>query len=546
MYEPTLRKVTVSEFLGSDLTGYCLPTIQRDYVWDEDDIIEMIESLQNGYPTGIITVFETDLDLPSVPLIDTEDRSATPATRKYLLDGQQRLTSLLLIKNGWRLKRNGETVERTPILYNPDNGKFRVKGKKSTGHDFAELVRMCMFAEQPKDHLRKTLESLRKTFLDRPLAFYEVVVKQDGRSEEGISKDMAEIFTRINRAGVRLGNLEMFLSFFASASLEKGEIVKMHKELNSKYGMDLEPLIRFVFSNLGLSQSQITKTELFKKAVENIKSSFSQERIGEVIQRCRECIELSMALLKQEFGISTTQVLPAETVLVPFAQFFFTHDIKAVSDLSESDKKSMLRWFLLASFNGIYSSKTNTRVESDLRIVKSASRPDAFPIAKLLESMDSEIRTTEIGENDFVRIESNILRGTAGRKYLFLVYVILCRNGASDWSGRPLGERSYADLDRHHIFPKEHLRSTTDDVLINHIGNLTFIDRGVNEELGESLPEDYLEDYDVEVLQKHFIPTDTTLWKLDKFEQFLKVRMDLLLRAVQTMVNEFGAADGNS
>ena len=62
----------------------------------------------------------------------------------------------------------------------------------------------------------KSLEYLKKNFLDRPLAFYIIEIKRNGKSNEEIYNDMAEIFTRINKAGVRLGNLEMFLSFFAA------------------------------------------------------------------------------------------------------------------------------------------------------------------------------------------------------------------------------------------------------------------------------------------------------------------------------------------
>ncbi|MEM2100288.1 MAG: DUF262 domain-containing protein [Thermoproteota archaeon] len=60
MYEPRLEKLTISEVLRKDFSEYVLPLIQREYVWDESDIKDMIESLLNGYPVGIITVVKTD------------------------------------------------------------------------------------------------------------------------------------------------------------------------------------------------------------------------------------------------------------------------------------------------------------------------------------------------------------------------------------------------------------------------------------------------------------------------------------------------------
>ncbi len=111
MYEPKLERPTISEIFEYDFSKYFLPSIQREFVWDEDDIKEMIESLLNGYPIGIITIFKTDLEFPSIPLVDPAANSAKKEEvneRLYVLDGQQRLTSLLLIRENWKIKRNGE------------------------------------------------------------------------------------------------------------------------------------------------------------------------------------------------------------------------------------------------------------------------------------------------------------------------------------------------------------------------------------------------------------------------------------------------------
>ena len=79
-----------------------LPSFQRSFVWDEVDVKKFLESTLLGYPTGTILLWK-----PSNPQIDPFaldmiDR-AEPSTLKmddgevyYVIDGQQRLTSLLL------------------------------------------------------------------------------------------------------------------------------------------------------------------------------------------------------------------------------------------------------------------------------------------------------------------------------------------------------------------------------------------------------------------------------------------------------------------
>jgi len=524
MYEPKLERLTISEILSKDFSEYVLPLIQREYVWDADDVKEMIESLLNGYPIGIITLVKTDIDLPSIPLIDERSENSTEKNtaneKYYILDGQQRLTSLLLLRDGWKIKRLGQPIEITPIFYNPDDNKLRVKGKRPVGHDFSSLIRQAMFKEPPEQYLRKVLEHLRNNFLNRPLAFYIIEVKKGAKTDEELYADMAEIFTRINRAGIRLGNLEMFLSFFASASLGKEEITKLHKEMNDKYFMDLEPIIRFVFSNLGLSQSQISKVESFKKAMHDIRNEYSREEVVNIIEKCKQSIISTMDILHAELGITSTQILPSETALIPLFQYVYQKEGNLKVE------PSLINWFVLASFNGVYSSRTDTRLEDDLRIVKNAK--DDFPFHDLLKSMRAKINKDEITKGDF-NIDTNILRGNVGKKYLFLLYILLHKNNATDWAGRPLGEKKFNQLARHHIFPKDCLRDKgEDEIMINHLGNLTFIDQNVNEELQNSLPEEYLSEYDEQILEKHFIPTDRELWKVDNYSKFIDRRMDLL------------------
>jgi hypothetical protein len=522
MYEPKLDRLTISEILSKDFSEYVLPLIQREYVWDEDDVKEMIESLINGYPIGIITLIKTDIDLPSLPLVDVES-SANKVEKEYVLDGQQRLTSLLLIRDGWKIRRNGQPIEITPILYNPDDNKLRARGKRPIGYDFSSLIRKCMFKEPAEPYLRSTLEFLTKNFLNRPIAFYRIEIKKGEKSEEEIYRDMAEIFTRINRAGIRLGNLEMFLSFFASASLGKEEITKLHKEMNNKFSMDLEPIIRFIFSNLGLTQSQISKVSSFKKALEDIRNKFSKEDVLDVIEKCKVAMSSAMDKLHTYLGITSTQILPSETALVPVFQYLYQCEEKN----SKPEVESMINWFVLASFNGIYSSRTDSRLDDDLKIIKGAK--GSFPFSDLLKSMKNKISKVRIDEGDFKNIDINILRGNIGKKYLFMLYILLHKNNATDWAGRPLSERKLSELARHHIFSKEDLRDKGhDEIMRNHLGNLTFIDQNVNGELHDRLPSDYLNDFDEQTLIKHFIPLDKQLWNIDNYVKFVDKRMDLL------------------
>jgi hypothetical protein len=147
--------------------------------------------------------------------------------------------------------------------------------------------------------------------------------------------------------------------------------------------------------------------------------------------------------------------------------------------------------------------------------------------------MKDKVNKTGINEGDFKNIDINILRGNIGKKYLFMLYILLHKNNATDWAGRPLSERKFSEIARHHIFPKEELSDRGyDEIMRNHLGNLTFIDQNMNGELHDRFPNDYLNDFVLsgkeEILEKHFIPLDKELWNIDNYVKFVDERMNLL------------------
>lgn len=72
-----------------------LPDFQRDWVWTDSNITNLISSIITGYPIGVAMVLETDeenIAFKSRPIEGVKETGKLP---KYLiLDGQQRLTSV--------------------------------------------------------------------------------------------------------------------------------------------------------------------------------------------------------------------------------------------------------------------------------------------------------------------------------------------------------------------------------------------------------------------------------------------------------------------
>ena len=95
----------IFDFINGLKTGkYLIPSFQREFVWEPCDIIRLWESIYNFYPVGNILYWQTDIKLnihrkPGGVILDDAGEEKKPEYN-YILDGQQRATSLLLSSNG--------------------------------------------------------------------------------------------------------------------------------------------------------------------------------------------------------------------------------------------------------------------------------------------------------------------------------------------------------------------------------------------------------------------------------------------------------------
>ena len=93
-------EASVEELVGMIERGELrLPEMQRRYVWRSTRVRDLLDSLYRGYPSGAILLWETD---ETVPLQDfaVAQHQSPYQSRRLLLDGQQRLTSLLAVLRG--------------------------------------------------------------------------------------------------------------------------------------------------------------------------------------------------------------------------------------------------------------------------------------------------------------------------------------------------------------------------------------------------------------------------------------------------------------
>lgn len=545
-----VRKKTVQELINEEIPSgrYWLPSFQRNYVWDSENVKELIDSIIKNYPIGATILWKPspqmaeEIDPTSSPMKD--DLPINKVDRYFVIDGQQRITSLLLLFNSWSLPRGGDNIECDRIAFDLARKRFVISRK--LGIDLSRIVKaFCLHDVEELSALKREINDqdfnyirlMSQKILDYPIPQY---IMETSNEDELIFSHMAESFVRINKEGIRIGNAELMLSFMAgtlSGSL-KQRVSKLNLELEKKFDVAIQPIIRFVFSNFGLSQTQLAKPKQFSANITKIRSLEATE-IDERLKASEQAINLAVKFLNENLGINSARLLPSQTTIIPLATYFKVKSIKSLAELSPAEIRKIESWLILTNLNGHYSASVDTRLNRDINIIQ--TEKEEFPFKKLLEVMKVRKRI----DLEFVAdgLDRSMVR-EANKAFTFLLYVLLTKNQADDWGGQFLITRKREDLQLHHIFPREYLRRefelddvedpTEVEVFTNNLANMTFIQDEINASISDVPPSEYLKDY-IGRARLHFIPADEKFWSKEAYENsdFQHERINLIFNAAK-------------
>lgn len=91
------------------------------------------------------------------------------------------------------------------------------------------------------------------------------------------------------------------------------------------------------------------------------------------------------------------------------------------------------------------------------------------------------------------------------------------------------------DVDRHHVMPRAQFPEST-RARADNIANIAFIVGDVNKTIGQSDPEVYLPSVGLDVLKSQCIPTNGSLWAINRADDFGAARPELLAESFNDFV----------
>ena len=506
-----------------------LPTFQRSVVWNVDQVVDFLDSVNRGFPIGSLLLWLTHQRLSSersiggFPLPDREPRYPT----NYVLDGQQRITTLYAV-----LTHEASLLdERFRVAYDLAGQQFvQVHDNVDVAAHFCPLHVL--------NDTRKYLEFQRK--LDQEENSAPLMEEADrlfesfrGYSIPVITIDasidhVGVIFERINSTGTRLTIFDLMVA--ATWQLEGGgefnlkeRVDTIIEQLDEKDYGDVEDVtvLRCI--------SVVSEDSARRQTIIGLRDKGAAS-LRLLLEKTRGALTRAVDFLATELSAKSNDFLPYERQLVLLAYVMARR-----ASLTASDVSVLQRWFWRTSFSERYRTGGEARFDEDLAVaIKALDKPADLARYGDPPSADFFVRTTFRKGAAAAQAFATLLGFHKPRNLT---------NGAAIDVGVALSE--YNSKEFHHIFPRSFLKEQgVATELINSLANICMLSASENKKIGARAPSQYVaelkaelgEEFD-DVMQSNLIPPSAVKHMMrEEYAQFLEARSEHLADTVNGLL----------
>jgi len=542
---------------------YVLPSIQREFVWDTDQIEMLFDSLMRDYPISTFLFWKVDKSRirnfqfyeflkkyhekdcrhnKKVDLPDDEDVIA-------LLDGQQRMTSMYLALTGSYAKKRPNYRVNNPLAY-PDKklylnllkpsdeieSEYDFKflsddeAKNREGYFWFECGKILEFSDISKVMEYLMLNGLMDSSKFKPesssfalqtLNLFHNAIHQKGTIsyylEQGEELDkVLQIFIRINSGGTTLSYSDLLLSIATAQWQDKDAREVIHEFVDT---------INQVGDGFKFNKDIVLKSCLVlgdfdvKFKVDN----FTKENMQTIERNWDDTSGAMQAAIElvAKFGYNRDSLL-ATNAIIPIAYFIHKNDFKDQilhSAAREDDRKSIKEWLARVLLKGTFGGTPDGLYPALRDLVN--NNIGYFPLQEIIEHYRGKTKSIVFTQDDI----DTILNLQYGKPKTYCALTLL-------YPGLNLSFKYHQDhIHPQSFFKKSILRNmglneTRVDEFIekcNGLPNLQLLQETQNIEKSDTQFEEWLErtypnklDRD-SYLNQHYIGTSESL----AFEDFL-------------------------
>ncbi|MCA9313634.1 DUF262 domain-containing protein [Candidatus Saccharibacteria bacterium] len=542
-----------------------LPEFQRSFVWPYNDVKDLLVSIFKGYFIGSVLLL--DADSKSLPFAyrtieGVGDIASDDTVENYLLDGQQRITTLhyvLYAPAGINLKNTSSPYRfllNLAELKNDklDNAIYGVRERdieslvNSREQQFKKrIIPFTVLASQESwsawcaeyvnaadgdEKGERALEIM--DWNNKVSAFLNftattlTIDKVDEANDDGIA-EICAVFEKMNNKGVKLTVFDLLTArlYRSNISLRKLWIdtYQKHEHINAVSQEDPGVYAILILRTIGLLRgADVKASSLINLSPENFDEDFrtAAHYLDKALERIRKT---------EGFGAFDAKWIPYPPSAVTLAALLH---LKQDQKLDSVATHAINKWYWGSVFGERYSSSVETITASDYKDISGyllGKKESSEVLDSISRNVNAQYLRDRLYETN--RARSSIYCG---------VVCLLASNGATDF--RLEDSITFHALDDHHIFPKDYLAKSTDakytNNQINCVLNKTLITDRTNRMISNKAPSKYLTHEQIIdlgersiILKSHFISDEGARAMLeDNFTDFQEARADIIISKI--------------
>jgi hypothetical protein len=547
--------------------NYQIPTFQRDVVWEKENVKKLWDSIYKFYPLGSILVWKTDLKLHNHRSIGGHvitDDSSSRTEYQYLLDGQQRTTSLLTSLYGGKIEgkdgfdpslyvdltvQNEEETDdesyKKRFLYWDEiddlEGKLlRNSGRQKRYNDGlivklldikqnfedvqGEIVNHPEVKQQYNHPYWVELRRIQQVLNNYRISF--IILKGIQVSE------VCQIFERINQAGKPLDIFDIVVAktYRVKTPHKKGfylrDLLNEFREINNSRFLQIDD-----FDYLQIL-AIIIRENLVNSGIVNITPRYlndiKAEQIEEIWPDTKKAILKMFDFFENTLNLKGPQLIPYRYFYLTLTNYFYKN---------ENPKYSFLKkYFWFHAFH-----------EEDL-LSNTVDIKAHIALLNTQKSIDVENFDRFLINRQTLRKASYSSKG----RYSRAILAFFSSKKPRDWKftdRQVIADNFFFSTDKpnlHHIFPTNYIAINRGKNLLdnNSLMNIAYLTQLTNLDISDKSPLEYIKDYDSnpefeQVLQSHLLPQELLDWaRMDKMpddalDQFIEKRINLILEELK-------------
>lgn len=516
-----------------------LPDLQRPFVWTDNKVRDLFDSMMKGYPIGYVMIWESPANYEAKKSGIGKNEKIHDEPKELVIDGQQRLTALVAAIYGVVVKDKNFADKEIKISFNPLTREFAVwTPAYERDTEWISRISDVFLAKE-----QNSIISLRRKFIKdanegrAKKGLGELTEEEETVIEDSINallnlsdyslptleiqydadeEDVADIFVRVNSGGQKLTEnnfIQTLLSVYENDIMdkindfsEKSRIPADNTSYNTLLSIEPSHLIRMAVG-VGFRRARLRYAYMLLRG-KNLKTGkFSSEERQTNLDKFKNALDKVMNLnnwhgfinVVGEAGyISNKLIASSNAVVFSYVLYLIAkYDYKLDSI---SLRKCISKWFFMSTITYFYTGSTESEVENQFADLRDVTTAEEF-VAYI-----DRVIATRFTDDYFNLTLPSELNSAAAISPAWNGYIAaqIVLNNPMLFSNTPISKYFIIGssgtknaIDKHHIFPKHYLEQIgfSNDRDRNQLANFAYLDYVTNIDISDKAPAEYVNTY---------------------------------------------------